>query len=58
MKSTGAGWLRLAGAFGLYLLIGILAIPTLPAYWLSGAGLWLIEGLASKANELRTGRGQ
>lgn len=57
MTSTVNTWLRFLGIFGAYLLIGLLAVPTIPAHWLSVAGLYLIEGLASAANRLR-GRGQ
>ncbi len=44
-------WLGIAGLWGLILL---LAIPTLPAHWLAAAGLYLIEALSSAANRLRS----
>ena len=51
---TGSGLLRWAGVFGLYLLIAAVALVAVPAHWISVGGLWLIEKMASKANDLRS----
>lgn len=53
MTSKAGALLRWLGVLGLWILIVLLAIPTLPAHWIAGAGLSLIEALAGAANRLR-----
>lgn len=53
MRSKASTLLRWLGIAGLWALILLLAIPTLPAHWLAGMGLLLIEALAGAANRLR-----
>jgi hypothetical protein len=56
MTSKATALLRWLGIAGLWALIALLAVPTLPAHWLAALGLSLIEALASAANRLRTPR--
>jgi hypothetical protein len=53
MTKKGSGWLRFLGVAGLYLIIGVLIVPTLIAHWLGFGGLWVIEIAKAKADELR-----
>lgn len=59
MRNTLAGLVRLLGALALYLIVGVLLVPTWIAGLITGAGLAMIEPLKDRADELlRTGRGR
>lgn len=55
MRNTLSALARWSAIGGLWALIVVLIVPTMVMHWTSGAGLWVIEALASRANELRTG---
>lgn len=52
MKRTALACLRFLGWAALWLLIGLLIVPTMVTHWISGAGLWVIAELKAKADEL------
>lgn len=52
MKRTPNGWLRFLAWGGLWLVIGLLTIPTFICQLVTGAGLAMIEPLKAKADEL------
>lgn len=53
MKNRLAGWTRYLALGCLWLLIALLAVPTMLAHWTGAGGLFLIEHLAAVANRLR-----